>query len=90
MAGRCESCGMPLSKDPEGGGREADGSRSIRYCSLCYDRGAFRHPDATAEEFQRHCMEALAAKGMPRVMAWLFTRGVPNLPRWTAPPHGRS
>ena len=82
MAGRCESCGMPLKSDPKGGGTEADGSKSDRYCSICYEDGAFRHPGVTAEEFQAQCLEALAAKGMPRFMAWIFTRGIPNLPRW--------
>ena len=82
MAKNCESCGMPLNKDPEGGGTESDGSRSDRYCSICFENGAFRHPDATATEFQAQCLEALKAKGMPRIMAWLFTRHIPNLPRW--------
>ena len=79
---RCQSCGMPLNKDPEGGGREADGSRSSTYCSICYVDGAFRHPDVSAEEFQAHCVDALAAKGMHRIMAWAFTRGIPKLERW--------
>ncbi len=82
MGKRCESCGMPLSRDPAGGGSEADGTRSGRYCSLCYENGVFRHPDASAAEFQRHCKQAMRDKGMPRIMAWLFTRGIPNLPRW--------
>ena len=82
MANHCESCGMPLSRDPEGGGSEADGSRSRRYCSICYADGAFRHPDVTAAEFQAHCKTALQDKGMPGIMAWIFTRGIPNLPRW--------
>ncbi|HAQ38579.1 MAG TPA: hypothetical protein DCQ58_08735, partial [Saprospirales bacterium] len=25
----CQSCGMPLHKDPQGGGTEKDGSRSL-------------------------------------------------------------
>lgn len=82
MGDRCQSCGMPLSKDPEGGGSEADGSRSRVYCSLCYDNGAFRHPDATLTEFQAHCVDALVAKGMPRILAWAFTRGMGKLARW--------
>ena len=82
MAKRCESCGMPLNKDPQGGGSEADGSRSTSYCSICYADGAFVHQNVTASEFQAHCLDALAAKGMPRIMAWLFTRGIPSLPRW--------
>lgn len=84
MPKRCQSCGMPLNKDPEGGGSEADGSRSTTYCSICYADGAFRHPDVTVEAFQAHCVDALAAKGMPRIMAWAFTRGIPKLDRWQA------
>ncbi len=34
MGKRCQSCGMPISKDPEGGGSETDGSRSAKYCSI--------------------------------------------------------
>lgn len=83
MGRNCQSCGMPMSKDPEGGGSEPDGTRSPRFCSLCYADGGFRHPDATLEEFQAHCVEALKAKGMPGVMAWLFTRGIPKLERWS-------
>lgn len=74
---------MPLNKDPKGGGTEADGSLSTTYCSICYENGAFVHPDVTVEEFQAHCVDALAAKGMPRIMAWVFTRGIPKLDRWT-------
>ena len=86
MGNRCQSCGMPLNKDPEGGGSEADGSRSTTYCSICYEDGAFRHPNVSAEEFQAHCVDALAAKGMPRIMAWAFTRGIPKLDRWSTSP----
>lgn len=82
MGTKCQSCGMPLSKDPQGGGTEADGSLSATYCSLCYDQGTFRHPDATLSEFQSHCVDALAAKGMPRIIAWAFTRGMGRLDRW--------
>ncbi len=41
----CQSCGMPMNKDPGGGGTEADGTHSSTYCSLCYDSGVFRQPD---------------------------------------------
>jgi hypothetical protein len=73
---------MPLNKDPQGGGTEKDGRLSTRYCSICYADGAFVHPDVTATEFQAQCMTALMAKGMPRIMAWAFTRGIPKLGRW--------
>ena len=83
MAKRCQSCGMPLAKYPEGGGREADGSLSPDYCSLCYRDGAFVNPGFTVAEMQDFCVEALRRKGMPKVMAWLFTRDIPRLARWS-------
>ncbi|MEP1696659.1 MAG: zinc ribbon domain-containing protein [Paracoccaceae bacterium] len=84
MAKHCQSCGMPMNRDPNGGGTEADGSKSEIYCSICYTDGAFRHSGVTVQEFQAHCVDALAAKGMPRIMAWAFTRGIPKLDRWTS------
>ncbi len=82
MASVCQSCSMPLKKDPAGGGTEQDGSRSAKYCSLCYHGGAFLHPEFTAKQMQDFCVDALAKKGMPRMMAWLFTRGILHLERW--------
>lgn len=82
MPKSCQSCGMPLTKDPQGGGTEADGSLSTTYCSICYNQGTFRHPDVTVTEFQQHCVEALMRSGMPKIMAWVFTRGIPRLDRW--------
>ncbi len=82
MGQNCQSCGMPMSKDIKGGGTEADGSKSGKYCSLCYDAGAFRLPDMTAKEFQAFCVEKLKEQGMPGIMAWIFTRGIPKLERW--------
>ncbi len=83
MGGKCQSCGMPLSKDENGGGSNADGSVSRRYCSLCYRNGVFLHPEFSAEDMQNHCIEQLANRGMPRFMAWIFTRGIPKLDRWS-------
>lgn len=65
-----------------GGGTEADGSRSTRYCSLCYADGRFLHPDFDVRQMQEHCVQQLQKKGVPRLMAWLFTRGIPRLQRW--------
>lgn len=30
----CQSCGMPMSRDEQGGGTNADGSKSTMDCSL--------------------------------------------------------
>ncbi len=82
MAKTCQSCGMPLSKDPEGGGTETDGTKSTTYCSICYDQGTFRHQGVSVAEFQQQCVDALMRSGMPNIMAWMFPRGNPRLGRW--------
>lgn len=82
MAELCQSCSMPMNKDKNGGGTEADGSKSTKYCSLCYADGSFIQPDFTVEQMQDFCIEQLHKQGMPKVMAWLFTRSIPKLERW--------
>lgn len=82
MKNICQSCGMPLKQDPAGGGTEADGSKSTKYCSYCYENGAFYQPDMTASEMQAFCKDKLVEMGQPRVLAWLYTRGIPRLERW--------
>lgn len=52
VKGNCQSCSMPLNKDAKGGGSEADGSKSKKFCSLCYANGKFLQPDITAAEMQ--------------------------------------
>ncbi|QJR20451.1 hypothetical protein HKM20_02065 [Pelagibacterium halotolerans] len=78
----CQSCSMPMSKDPQGGGTNADGSRSTVYCSLCWRDGAFAQPGFTVGQMQQYCIEQLRKQGMPHVMAWAFTRSLPRLQRW--------
>ena len=82
MAQRCDSCGMPLTKDPNGGGSEADGALSKIYCSLCYADGDFIHQGVTAQEFQANTVAAMKADGMAGWKAWLLTREIPRRPRW--------
>ena len=79
----CQSCGMPMKKDPENGGTNADGSKSPEYCSYCFRNGAFTSPEIrTAADMQRFCIGKLKEMGMPGFMAWLFTRSIPRLARW--------
>lgn len=85
MTGICQSCSMPLKKDSAGGGSNADGSRSLKYCSLCYCDGKFIHADFSATDMQLFCIKALNKKGVPRFLACLLTRGIPKLERWN--PH---
>ncbi len=79
----CQSCGMPMKKDPEGGGTNADGGRNADYCSYCFQKGAFTSPEIkTAADMQRFCVGKLKGMGMPGFLAWLFTRSIPKLKRW--------
>ena len=82
MSKNCQSCGMPMKKDPNGGGTNADGSKNETYCSLCYENGTFLAPDFSVEEMQQFCIEALKKKGLPKFLGWLMTRGLPELERW--------
>lgn len=82
MGARCQSCGMPFSQDPAGGGTEADGAKSAEYCSYCYQEGAFTQPDMSAAEMQAFCVQSLRQNGMNGFVAWLLTRGIPKLGRW--------
>lgn len=78
----CQSCGMPMKKDPKGGGTNADGTRSMRYCSLCYVDGQFFRPDMTLEEMKTLVVDKLHEKGMPRFVARLLTGNLHTLDRW--------
>lgn len=77
----CQSCGMPLSKDPQGGGTNVDGSKSHKYCSYCYPNGTLCF-EGSVEEFQEFCRQKMIENGHPKFMAWLFTRGMKRLERW--------
>jgi hypothetical protein len=78
----CQSCGMPMKKDPQGGGSEADGSKSEKYCSHCYRGGAFKAPDMSAEEMQDLVRGKLKEMKFPGFIAAWLARGVPKLERW--------
>ncbi|MBI9041733.1 zinc ribbon domain-containing protein [Lutibacter sp.] len=81
----CQSCAMPLKKDPKGvgGGKNADGKTSHKYCSYCYEDGKFLQPDITAEEMQAFVKEKLKEMGgFMKLFAGVFSKGIPKLERW--------
>lgn len=82
MKNICQSCAMPLSEDPKGGGTNSDGTKSKEYCSYCFERGQFTGPNLTAKEMQDFCMGKLRERGMMQPIAWLLTRNIPRLKRW--------
>lgn len=82
MKNMCQSCSMPLNKDPNKGGTNKDKSKSEKYCSYCYQDGKFVGNFSSAKEMQDFCVEKMSEHGTPKIIAWLLTRGIPQLERW--------
>ncbi len=78
----CQSCNMPLKKDPEGGGTNADSTKSNMYCSYCYKNGHFTQPNITAPEMQQFVKGKMKEMGFPGFLTGFFTRAIPKLERW--------
>ncbi len=78
----CQSCGMPMKKDAKGGGTNADGTKNLKYCSLCYADGKFYRPDFTAKEMQELVKGKMKEMGVPGFLTGFFTAGIPKLERW--------
>lgn len=81
---RCQSCGMPLSRDPRGGGTNADGSRNTEYCSYCYRDGEFTEPDISAEGMMIKVEGMLREMHFPGFLARRFAKSIPSLARWSS------
>ncbi|MEW9702032.1 zinc ribbon domain-containing protein [Paenibacillus sp. SI8] len=79
----CQSCGMPLARDEQGGGSEQDGTKSNMYCSHCYQNGEFTMPDLTVDQMKITVKQKLVEFGFPRFLTGLFTRNIPKLKRWS-------
>ena len=73
---------MPLKRDEKGGGTNANGSKSITYCSHCYERGNFTKPNMTAEEMKVLVKGKLKEFVIPGFLSPIFTRHIPTLERW--------
>lgn len=78
----CQSCGMMMEKDPLGGGKEKDGTRSKKYCSNCYHEGAFTF-NCTVKQLQDYVMKILVMqRKLPIFFAQLLTNKISSLERW--------
>jgi len=71
----CESCMMPLVKDPGVSG-------SDKYCSYCYKDGKLCYEGNDVKEFQKVCYESMVGKGMNKWKAKFFTWMIKFAPRW--------
>jgi hypothetical protein len=80
----CQSCGMPLDKDPNKGGTNTDKSKSEKYCSFCYQDGKFTDEGITLKEkIEKNVQIAISISGIPEKSArQLAESTIPNLDRW--------
>ena len=78
----CQSCGMPMKQDPDGGGTNSDGSRNLKFCSFCFKDGAWVNPGMTLSEMKALVKEKLREMGFPGFMAGFFTMNMQKLERW--------
>ncbi|MEZ5173734.1 MAG: zinc ribbon domain-containing protein [Bacteroidia bacterium] len=78
----CQSCGMPLKRDAQGGGTNADGSRNLMYCSHCYLQGEFTMPYLKVDDMKARVKIKMLEMGVPGFMTGFFTRNIPKLNRW--------
>ena len=78
----CQSCGMPMEKDPEKGGTGADGSKTIKYCSYCFSSGSFRDNFTSSAEMVRLVKGKLKEMGFGPIRRWVYTSHIPRLERW--------
>ena len=80
----CQSCGMPLDKDPNKGGTNADGSKSDKYCSFCFQNGKFLDEGITLKEkIEKNIQIAVSRLNIPESKAREMAESLlPNLERW--------
>ena len=84
MTKQCQSCGMPLLTEKAGDcrGTESDGSKSEKWCSLCFGNGKFFNPDCTIEQMQTIVDNALKEQRSSRMFRWIARKQIPRLERW--------
>ena len=73
---------MPLSKSPNGGGTNANGTINDRYCAYCYAGGKFKNSDWTVDDMKTFVKGKMKEMGFPGFLAGMFARGIPKLERW--------
>ena len=84
MKKQCQSCGMPLQTKQAGDcrGDEKDGTKSEKWCKLCYEKGQFVNPNCTLDEMKQIVDNALNAQGSGKLMRYLAQKQLPRLERW--------
>lgn len=78
----CQSCAMPMEKLGDYG-TNVDGSQNYKYCTNCYQKGAFTQPEITMEQMIEGCVGIMVQYGMSKDEARKQVEPViPTLKRW--------
>lgn len=80
----CQSCGIPLDKDPGKCGTNANKTKSEKYCSFCFSEGHFIDEGITlAEKIEKNIQIAVAVMNIPESKARQMAEDIlPKLERW--------
>lgn len=75
---------MPLDKDPNKGGTNADNSKSDKYCSFCFKDGVFFDEGISLKEkIEKNILIAVERMNIPESQARQMAESIlPNLERW--------
>ena len=73
---------MPMEKDTESGGTNTDGSKTLKYCSHCYQLGAFKDNFTGPQEMVKLVRGKLKEMGFGPLRRWFYTSHISQLERW--------
>jgi len=81
---RCQSCGMPISRESGNLGTNADDSPVAEFCIFCFANGDFTNPHQTLEEMIESSVKNMTSDlQMPVEQATeLANSFIPELKRW--------
>lgn len=78
----CQSCGMPMDKDPGHGGTNADGSKNLKYCSYCFEMGSFHDTSMKVDDMVKLVRGKLKEMGYGPIRRWFYSSHISQLERW--------
>ena len=80
----CQSCGIPIDKDPNKGGTNADKSKNETYCSFCYYNGKFFDEGISlTEKIEKNILMAIKSMKIEEGEARKKAESLlPTLERW--------
>ena len=84
MKKQCQSCGMPLETKKAGDcrGSEKDGTKSEKWCAMCYENGKFINPNCTLNEMKIIVDNALRQEHWISPLRWMAEARLLRLERW--------